>query len=128
MALMADVWGQYMVIRYVPNDVREEFVNIGVIVKPVHPVEGPAMIRWTEDFRRANAITGTGQGDPIRVALMIEIMQEILQDHLNSRTIEELVRHYTDSGILRLTPPRATKIDDATLDQLMKDFVETKHV
>ena len=128
MALMADVWGHYVVIRYVPNDVREEFVNVGVIIKPVRPVEGPATLRWTEDFRRAHAITGTGQGDLIRVTRLIDIHQEILEDQLNRQSLEDLVRRYTDVGILRLTPPRATKIDDATLDQLMKDFVETKYV
>lgn len=44
---------QYSIIRFVPDDVRGEFINVGALVTDGRSPE----IRWTDDFSRAESIT-----------------------------------------------------------------------
>ncbi len=94
---------EFFLLRYVPNVVKDEFVNIGVVmVEPGAKGGGFAEVRFTRDWRRVRCL------DPQADVEMLEALErEIRGQTDDSRTIVRFccggwrIRFPTDSGFRR---------------------------
>ncbi len=67
---------EFFLVRYVPDALKEEFVNIGVVVLGGN--DGFADLRFTEDWRRVRRL------DPAADIEMLEAMQAELRERLRA--------------------------------------------
>ena len=68
---------EFWVVRYVPDPVKEEFANIGVVL--LEPEAGKAEVRFTRDWRRTRCL------DPDVDVEMLQATEAELQQHLRER-------------------------------------------
>lgn len=130
---------EFLLIRYVPDPVKDEFVNIGVVLRDVSrpdvtcpDVTRPdiarpdTQVRFTRDWARVRCI------DPDADIAMLEAMEtEMRQQLLQSgpetnpllKTIEDSFSHQ-----LQMTGPKACLAENMTaeMDQLMRLYVEPR--
>ena len=109
-------------MRYVPDPVRNEFVNIGVLLREAGRPES-AVVRFTKDWSRVRCV------DPDADTTMLEA----LEAEVRLRLMEDgqpLMKALEDSfsNLLQITPPRACLAESvpAELEQLMALYVETR--
>jgi len=109
-------------VRYVPDPVRNEFVNIGVLLREAGRPES-AVVRFTKDWSRVRCV------DPDADTTMLEA----LEAEVRLRLMEDgqpLMKALEDSfsNLLQITPPRACLAESvpAELEQLMALYVETR--
>src|ERR1051325_8527808 len=101
--------GQYCVVRYVPDAIRNESVNIGVVVEA--GVNGG---RSTE-CKFAESLTRAAKLDPslksISVERIIRGALEQIENECNAFTLADFLENYT-GGKIQFTQPRVTILDD----------------
>jgi hypothetical protein len=119
---------EFFLLRYVPNAVRQEFVNIGVLM-----VEGGergavlADMRVAKDWRRVQCMDPQADLDVIE-ALLREIRSEVGQ--IRDRAM--LVRRMEDSfsGVIQLSEPMAVMTENpaAEIETVASMFVDEARV
>ncbi|WP_102126124.1 DUF3037 domain-containing protein [Deinococcus planocerae] len=117
----------YSVIRYVPSVLREEFVNVGVVVvSPARNWHGVKVVPSFGDDSRVKLLMGA-DGTFVRHA--VQALVAGLQRHGAQEWTEERFEEFTvayAANNLRLTPPRPAAADDpaALLLSLFSQLVE----
>ena len=115
---------RYRVLRYTPNLVRDEWVNIGVLLEDVHGIRREArLIAEPGELARVRRLHPSADEDLLR-SLPVE---------LDARLAEppDAVRRYIDkleltlSNVVQFSPQRAVLAEDfdAEMDRLYRDHV-----
>ena len=118
---------EFLLVRYVPDAVKNEFVNIGVLVREAEHPES-AELRFTRDWGRVLCI------DPDADTAMLEAMEGEMRRRLLERDagtkplmaiIEDSFSHQ-----LQITEPKACLAENlsAEMDQLMRLYVEPRRL
>lgn len=119
---------EFQLIRYVPDPVKNEFVNIGVVLR-TSGGEGPAAVRFTRDWRRVRCIDAEADTSMLE-ALESEIARR-MEEHQNKtdREGKPLLDLLEDSlsNSLQITEAKAFLAESfpAGLEQLLSLYVET---
>src|SRR3990172_1716160 len=115
----------YHVIRYTPNLVRDEWVNIGILL--FDPASGRVLRRWMEEpaeFARVRRL------HPAADEALLRGLPEELDAQLagnNGQAAEQLARlEQTLSNAVQISPRKGLLAEDfdAELDRLYRDHVE----
>jgi len=118
---------EFLLVRYVPDPVKNEFVNIGVMLREAARPEAP-LLRFTKDWARVRCI------DPDADTDMLEAMETEMRRRLTDpvadapplmKTIEDSFSHQ-----LQITEPKACLAENlsAEMDQLMRLYVEPRRL
>lgn len=116
---------EFSLVRYVADPVKNEFVNIGVMLREAARPEA-AVVRFTKDWGRVRCI------DPDADIAMLEAMEAEMRSRLLEKatdtvplmkTIEDSFSHQ-----LQMTEPKACLAENlaAEMDQLMHLYVEPR--
>ncbi len=127
---------EFFLIRYVPDVVKGEFVNIGVVLREARAELSaggqPArtQVRFTRDWARVRCMDADADTDLLE-ALEGEIAARLI-DGVSAREPKAVLEVLEDSlsNSLQLTEARATLAEDfpAGLEQLMRMYVEPMRV
>jgi hypothetical protein len=116
---------EFFLVRYVPDVVKGEFVNIGVLLRDAAQ-EKPAQVRFTRDWSRVRCIDASAD-----LALLEDLEQEFAQRLHPNRSAQEpkpLLTALQDSlsNSIQITEPRASLAENLTteMEQLMRLYVE----
>jgi hypothetical protein len=115
----------FSLIRYVPDPVKNEFVNIGVVLRDAARPE-TAEVRFTRDWARVRCV------DPDADLAMLEAMEAEMRGRLAEsgtdgaplmKTMEDSFSH-----LLQITEPKGCLAENiaAEMEQLMRLFVEPR--
>lgn len=120
---------EFFLVRYVPDIVKGEFVNIGVLLREARTEAGagpPMRVRFTRDWSRVRCMDA--QAD---VALLEDLEQEITERLAAGPTEREpasllAVLETSLSNSIQMTAPRAALAENLAteLEQLMRLYVE----
>jgi hypothetical protein len=123
---------EFSLIRYVPDVVKGEFVNIGVVLREAAAPEdrraSAIQVRFTRDWRRVRCI------DPAADTDLLESLEEEIASLLLSEAVlcaappKPLLHLLSDtlSNSVQITEPRATLAESFALEleQLMRLYIE----
>jgi hypothetical protein len=123
MAVAERVPCEFFLIRYVPDPVKGEFTNIGVLLRePGH--EDAAQVRFTRDWTRVRCMDADADIGLLE-ALEGEIALRLRMGAADSKPIVAMIED-TFSNSIQMTEARACLAENvaAELDLLMKMYVE----
>ncbi|MBZ5648313.1 MAG: DUF3037 domain-containing protein [Acidobacteriia bacterium] len=111
---------EFFLIRYVPDAVKDEFVNIGAVL-----LNGSgAQVRFTHDWRRVRCL------DPAADVEMLEALEGDLRSLLGDPDRERLLKKLQDSfsNAIQLSPTKALLAEDpaAEIERLVQMYLEVK--
>jgi DUF3037 family protein len=115
---------EFFLVRYVPNPVRAEFVNIGIILHDLESIEGTAVIRITRNWKRVLCI------DPEADTEMLEALEEDINAQFaeGNESVKVLLSALQQqlSNSLQISEPNVTLGANlaAETDRLMVMYVE----
>ncbi len=101
---------EFFLLRYVPDAVKDEFVNIGVVmVEAGANGAGFAEVRFTRDWRRVRCLDP--QAD---VEMLAALEREIRGQLVSTRDREVLLRRLEDSfsNVIQLSPAKGCLAED----------------
>ena len=121
---------EFFLVRYVPDVVKGEFTNIGVVLREAGgdasgaARAGSAVVRFTRDWSRVRCMDADADLGLLE-ALEGEIAERLRMSATDSKPVMELLQD-TLSNSVQITAPRASLAESmpAELDQLMKMYVE----
>lgn len=107
----------YSVIRYVPDPVRDEAVNVGVIMRSEEKSSGKPEFYYkvVEDYSKFRRVPA--------VSLLKEAVRKLVSEYKPTETLQSLSKRMEHK--IRLTEPRAILVDnaDGSIKQLFDSFV-----
>ena len=115
---------EFFLLRYVPDAVKEEFVNIGVVMfEPAANGQGFADVRFTRDWRRVWCL------DPQADVEMLEALErDIRRQITDTHGREVLIRRLQDSlsNTIQLTSMKACQAEEpsAEIEYLARLYFE----
>jgi hypothetical protein len=119
---------EFQLIRYVPDPVKNEFINIGVLLRAVEGAEN--VLRFTRDWSRVRCLDPNADTDMLE-ALEIEIGDRLRTQGAGharpgSKPIMALLESSLSNGI-QITDAKAYLAETfiAGLEDLMRRFVDT---
>ena len=113
-----------MLIHYVPDAVKDEFVNIGVLL-----LDGDtADLRFTRDWRRVRCLD-PGADVEMLEALEADLRRQLTQGVLDRQTLLTKLQDYLSNG-LQLTAPKGCLTQDPAqeLQALAQMYLERRRV
>jgi len=122
---------EFFLIRYIPDVVKGEFTNIGVILRevptPEHRRGAITQVRFTRDWRRVRCIDPAADTDLLE-SLEEEIAALLLSEASGPAPPKPLLHLLSDtlSNSIQITEPRATLAESFALEleQLMRLYIE----
>jgi hypothetical protein len=114
---------EFQLIRYVPDPVRNEFVNIGVLLRAAEG--GQSMVRFTRDWGRVRCLDPDADTQMLE-ALEIEVGQRLdSQPADHPRPITAVLEESLSNG-LQITESKAYLVETflAGLEDLMGQYVD----
>jgi hypothetical protein len=113
---------EFTLIRYSPDAVREEFVNIGVLLWDA----GGAHVRFTRDWRRVRCLDPAADIDMLQ-ALEADLREQLTRGVLDRATLLEKLQDYC-SNSLQLTAPKGCLAQDPQreLESLARMYLERR--
>jgi len=115
---------EFSLIRYVPDVVKGEFVNVGVLLRDVSNGGALTAVRFTRDWTRVRCMDA-GADLGLLESLEAEIAARLADPASVSRPILDVLAD-SFSNSVQVSEPRATLAESvaAELDQLMQLYVE----
>jgi hypothetical protein len=116
---------EFFLVRYVPDAVKNEFVNIGVVLRESGRPE-TAHVRFTRDWARVRCV------DPEADTGMLEALEYEVRERLSSGVTETALMmkalEETFSNMLQITEPKACLADSipAEMEQLSRMYIESR--
>lgn len=116
---------EFFLVRYVPDPVKNEFVNIGVVLREAGQPE-TARVRFTRDWSRVRCV------DPEADTGMLEALENEVRERLSSGVAETalMMKSLEDSfsNMLQITEPKACLADSipAEIEQLSRMYIESR--
>ena len=118
---------EFFLVRYVPDPVKNEFVNIGVVLRPqrASAVEAAA-VRFTRDWARVRCVDPEADIEMLE-ALEAEMRRRMAGQEGDTKPLLETMQD-SFSHLLQITEPKACLAENlaAELDQLMGLYVEPR--
>jgi len=112
---------EFFVVRYVPDVVKGEFVNIGVVLREVERA-GNAVVRFTRDWARVRCVDASADVE------LLEALEAEFSVRLGTPEPKPLLELLEESlsNSIQLTPSRACLAESvpAEMEQLMRMYVE----
>src|SRR5258708_2112364 len=95
---------EFFVLRYVPDAVKDEFVNVGVVMlESGANGEGFADVRFTRDWRRVRCLDPQADGE------MLEALESDIRKQLGEARDREVLLRKLDDSFSNLIQVSATK-------------------
>jgi hypothetical protein len=114
---------EFFLIRYVPDAVKNEFVNIGVLLRETGQAE-KAQVRFTRDWSRVRCMDGDADIDMLE-ALEAEIQQRLA---LGARDVKPVLQVLEDtlSNSVQITPAKGCLAESipAELEKLTSIYID----
>ncbi len=113
---------EFMLIRYVPDAIKDEFVNIGVLL-----LNGDAAdLRFTRDWRRVRCLDPAADIEMLE-ALEADLHRQLTQGALDRATLLTKLQNYLSNG-LQLTAPKGCLTQDPAqeLQSLAQMYLERR--
>ena len=121
---------EFFLIRYVPDVVKGEFTNIGVLLREATPAAGSAVVRFTRDWSRVRCMDADAD-----IGLLEALEGEIaarLRMGVNPQDPKAVLDVLQDtlSNSVQITEARASLAESipAELEQLMQMYVDSMKV
>jgi hypothetical protein len=113
---------EFFLVRYVPDPVKNEFVNIGVLLREAGRPES-AVVRFTKDWSRVRCVDPDADTAMLE-ALEIEVRRRLQED---AQPVMKVLEE-SFSNLVQVTSPKACLAESvpAELEQLMALHVETR--
>jgi Protein of unknown function (DUF3037) len=126
---------EFFLVRYVPDPVKNEFVNIGVVLRDLGGVVSPgegrpdtAVVRFTRDWGRVRCV------DPEADVSLFEALESDIRRRLGESSarpdVQPVMSMIEDSfsNALQMTSPKACLAESmaAEVENLLKLYVETR--
>jgi hypothetical protein len=118
---------EFFLLRYVPDAVKNEFVNIGlVMLEPAANGAGFADVRFTHDWRRVRCL------DPGADVEMLEALERDIRARLTEVQDREALLHKLEdsfSNMIQLSPAKGCLAAEPSreLDLMAKMYLEVQH-
>jgi hypothetical protein len=114
---------EFFLIRYVPDVVKGEFTNIGVLLREPGQ-DATAVVRFTRDWSRVRCMDADADVALLE-ALEGEIADRLRTTATDAKPVMQVLED-TLSNSIQITEPRAALAESipAELDQLMRMYVE----
>jgi len=115
----------FFLVRYVPDPVRNEFVNIGVLLREAGQ-SGQTLVRFTRDWARARCV------DPDLDVAMLEGLESELRVRLidQGAQAQAMMRVLEDSfsNAIQITEPKAYLAESMVsgVEELMRVYIEPR--
>jgi hypothetical protein len=113
---------EFFLVRYVPDPVKNEFVNIGVLLREAGQPES-TIVRFTKDWSRVRCV------DPDADTAMLEALETEVRRRLleNGQPVMRVLED-SFSNLLQITSSKACLAESipAEIEQLMALHVETR--
>ncbi len=119
---------EFFLLRYVPDAVKDEFVNIGVVMTEAGASGGGfAEVRFTRDWRRVRCL------DPqVDVEVLAALEREIRRQLMSTHDRETLLRLLGDSfsNLIQVSPAKGCLAEDpfAEIDLMASMYLEAARV
>ena len=115
---------EFFLVRYVPDVVKGEFTNIGVVLREAGGEAGAAEVRFTRDWSRVRCMDADADLGLLE-ALEGEIAERLKMGAADPKPVLALLED-TLSNSVQITAPRAALAESlpAEMDQLMRMYVE----
>ena len=116
---------EFFLVRYVPDAVKNEFINIGVVLREAGRPE-TARVRFTRDWGRVRCV------DPEADTGMLEALEYEVRERFSNGAVETalMMKALEDSfsNMLQITEPKACLADSipAELEQLSRMYIESR--
>ena len=117
---------EFFLIRYVPDAVRNEFINIGVLLREAGGEQNP-MLRFTRDWARVRCV------DPDVDTAMLEALEAELRERLTEASqagVKPVLEMIEDSfsNTLQITESKGCLAESmiAEVESLMRVYVEPR--
>jgi hypothetical protein len=115
---------EFSLVRYVPDPVKDEFVNIGVVLR-----EGAAqatVVRFTKDWARVRCVDPDADIEMLE-AMETEMRRRLLEDGTDTTPLMTTMRD-SFSHQLQITEAKACLTENiaAGMDELMQLYVEPR--
>ena len=117
---------EFLLVRYAPDPVKNEFVNIGVLIRPIGAAAGAPELRLTRDWSRVRCI------DPDADTEMLEGLETEMRRRLagEDADLKPLMTVIEDSfsHLLQITEPRGCLVENlaAGMEEMMRLYVEPR--
>lgn len=114
---------EFFLLRYVPDVVKNEFVNIGVVLRDVRHVDA-AEVRFTRNWSRVRCVDAHAD-IALLEALEGELAMRLTRIESEPKPIMEVLEDSLSNSI-QLTPARACLAESvpAEIEQLMRMYVD----
>jgi hypothetical protein len=116
----------FSLVRYVPDPVKNEFVNIGVMLREVMTRPDAPVVRFTKDWARVRCVDPDADIEMLE-AMEAEMRRRLLESSPDAtplmKTIEDSFSHQ-----LQMTEPKAFLAENASagMEELMRLYVEPR--
>lgn len=116
---------EFFLVRYVPDTVKNEFVNIGVVLREAGQPE-TARVQFTRDWGRVRCV------DPEADTGMLEALENEVRERLSSGPMETTAMmkalEESFSNMLQITEAKACLAESipAQMEQLSRLYIETR--
>jgi hypothetical protein len=100
---------EFFLLRYVPDVVKDEFVNIGLVMVEAGEAGGFAEVRFTRDWRRVRCLDSEAD-----LEVLAALEREIRGELATTRDREVLLRRLKDSfsNVIQLSPVKGCLAED----------------
>ncbi|HEX7159585.1 MAG TPA: DUF3037 domain-containing protein [Edaphobacter sp.] len=114
---------EFFLIRYVPDVVKGEFTNIGVVLREAGR-DNTTAVRFTREWERVRCMDRDAD-IPLLEALEGEIAERLRAGAADAKPVMEVLRD-TLSNSIQVTEPRGVLAENVAneMDQLMRMYVE----
>ena len=89
---------EFLLLRYLPDALREEFVNIGVVMLEPGVEGGYAEVRFTRDWRRVRCLDPAADVETLE-ALESDLREQLTRGVADRETLLEKLQDYCSSGV-----------------------------
>jgi hypothetical protein len=115
---------EFSLVRYVPDPVKNEFVNIGVLLREA--AGSASQVRFTQDWARVRCVDPDADTDMLE-AMETEMRRRLLEPESDAPSLMKTVED-SFSHLLQITAPKALLAENlaAGMDQLMRLYVEPR--
>ncbi len=114
----------YSVVRYVPNSLRDESINLGVVLEAYEEQPRQKLYRFVENYHRAAKIDPKLKGAMLERAIKPSLERVATEADNTNFTLSDIIANFA-GGRVQLTQPRLamTKNLEAELEKLYGRFV-----
>jgi hypothetical protein len=115
---------EFSLVRYVPDPVKDEFVNIGVVLREA--AAQAMVVRFTKDWARVRCVDPDADIEMLE-AMETEMRRRLLEEDTETTPLMTTIRD-SFSHQLQMTEPKACLAENiaAGMDELMQLYVEPR--